>query len=843
MIENKTNTKTIKYEPGFIKNNRMKFYRMLNDDIIFQEKKMERLLKRNKLYKNIDDEEENNIITNSNNLLQKENSLDNNISNSNLNNDNDNDNEIDINNSNKSNQENNIPNNNIKEIKNLERNYIYGLNLEKYNKQKTNDNKNKNYFIYHKKDKLIAFPNSDCIIIEKNPLSKNDKSKDIKEDFSNNQILLNYHKNKTYIKSLKLSLAENILYFYTIDNYIIFYKYNIQNNNFSYISEYLVKYNINIIDYIIDQNEIFCFILYDNYKLLILDYELSNELLTIDLTFLQKYTFKNIKLNKFTEHRIEFCIYSKENFSSYYLDTKELKLNEYINKIKFNNNKKEILCLDYLPPVSDGILLCIIICFNDGDIFIINLSFQNILQIYKVQYNIYDIVISPFYIYFISEEKLIFYNIPNLRGIKFHKIEETLLLDERKFNEIKHDSNIINYDIDTYTNNGYTLIFTEKANLYIDNCKEKKKNKLNTFLYEEQYINYCILIENINKENMKNNNLYYLITTHNSGILKVYGIPSYQIIYEFQIEKDEITYIIQIPKKLYFLVFSKTGLVRCFDIIKARSTGKLKVIDIISKDKYSTIPPDYNTYIKKAIFYPCGKFFIGVESYENNLILFTVDNIEPFSLKSKQIPYIQINTLNDILLNKIEPYQTFLITNNNNEIFVYERKYSSLITTFDLENDTPIYQKKDYINNTNLYKNNNLVLDENKINHNVCFYGFDTGKWERHYLYIYNYKFGLIILRDTKARKNLDIIRLKENIYSLIFFKNRQNFLGFINKDKIKICRLNNEEDLCINECSERSITKIKNNNKNEKLILSEDEKIIILINGNSFIVYLIKEE
>ena len=203
-------------------------------------------------------------------------------------------------------------------------------------------------------------------------------------------ILLNYHKNKSYIKSLKLSLSENILYFYTINDYIIFYKYDIQNQNFYCISEHLSKYSINILDYIIDQNEIFCFIFYDNYKMKILDYEMDNEFLNIELSFLQKYQFKNIKLNKFTEHRIEFCIYAQENFATYYLDTKLLNLNESINKIEFNK-KKEILCLDYFPPLSDGILLCLIICFNDGDIFVINLNFKNIIQKYKIKYKIFDI--------------------------------------------------------------------------------------------------------------------------------------------------------------------------------------------------------------------------------------------------------------------------------------------------------------------------------------------------------------------------------------------------------------------------------------------------------------------
>ena len=832
MIYNEINENIPQYEPGFIKINRMKCYRMLNDDIIFQEKKLERLLKRNQIKSN--EENKNNSIKDLNSPLINENNTDNNL----LTKNNDFNYENNFNNQNDYKEEKN----NIQISTNLKRNYIYGLNFDKNNEKEIY--KKVNNFIYHKKDKWFAYPNSDCIIVDKISFTNNNNNNN-NEDLYKNQILLNYHKNKSYIKSLKLSLAENILYFYTISNYIIFYKYDIQNHNFYCISEHLSKYNNNLINYVIDQNEIFCFILYDNYKMKILDYEMDTEFLDIELSFLQKYQFKNIKLNKFTEHRIEFCIYSKENFATYYLDTKLLNLNETINKIEFNKNK-EIICLDYFPPLSDGILLCLIICFNDGDVYVVNLNFKNIIQKYKITYNIFDINISPFFIYTISEEKLIFYKIPNLREIKFHDIQDTILLNEQKMNEINHDSKIISYDIDSSTNNGYALIFTEKGSLYIDNYKEIKKIRLKKYLYEEQYINHCLLLKNINTNNKKKI-LYYLITSHNNGILKIYGIPSYEIIYEFQLENDEITYLIQIPKKVNFLVFSKNGFVRCFDLIKARCTGKIKIINIISKDKYSTIPNTFNTYITKATFYPCGKFFIGVESYENNLILFTIDNIEPFELKSKQIPFIQINNINDIILNKIEPYQTFLITNNTNEIFVYERKYSSLITTFDLENDTPIYQKKDYINNTNVINNSNsnisLLLDKNKINQNICFYGSDADYRARHYLYIFNYKENIFMLRDTKGKKTLDIIKLNEEIYSLLFFKNCHNFVFFINKEKIKLANINFEKENKINIYGESFITEIKNNNKFQNLIISDNEDIIIFINGNSFIVYSIKEE
>ena len=826
----------IQYEPGFIKNNRMKCYRMLNDDIVFQEKKLERLLKRNQLYKSPDMNQE----TQKPNISSKE---EKNMNNNNITKSiNENDSYIEIeDNINKEEPNEDITSSNINKLNNLNLKYLYGFNYWKPKGNQKEFNYDKNMLVYHKRDKWIGFPNSDCIIIENYSFQKIQDRKD-----NNSQKILNEHKNKSYIKTIRLSFSERILYFYTVDNYLIFYKYNLYNKKFSYISEHLIKFNTSLDEFIVEQNEIYCFILYDNYNLLVLDYEMDIELINIEVNFLQKNQFKNIKFNKFTDHRIEFCIYSKENFSTYLFEGKSLQLNEVVNAIEFNNDYKEIICLDYLPPFSDCILLCLIICFNKGDVFIVNLTFKEVMLKYKVDFNIYDVIASPFYINFISDSKLVYYDIPNLNSIKFQNIKDVKLISNRNKKEIKHDTKIVCYDLDTYTENIYGLIFTEKGSLYIDNYLEKKKKRLNNFLHEDQYITQCLILKNINNEDLDiNKNEYYLVTSHSNGLLKIYEIPSYEVKYEFQMENDEITFMIQIVNKLYFLVFYKSGFVRCFDLYKGQSTGKAKINDIIKKDRFSTTPYEITTYIKKGVFYPDGKFFIGVESYENNLQLFTIINIEPFELGSKQVPFININSLTDIILNKIEPYITFLITNNNNEVFVYERKYCALINTYNLENDTPVFQKKDYMNNSNIFKDNDelYVLDENKTNQNLCYYGFNTNQRERHYLYVYNYKSNCFILRDTKAQKTLNVIKLNEPVFSLDFFNHSQENFIIINNREIKIYGININEEK-IYKCSENRISMIKDKNaKKGKLILSEDENIISLINSNCFNIYSLKKE
>ena len=90
------------------------------------------------------------------------------------------------------------------------------------------------------------------------------------------------------------------------------------------------------------------------------------------------------------------------------------------------------------------------------------------------------------------------------------------------------------------------------------------------------------------------------------------------------------------------------------------------------------------------------------------------------------------------------------MSNNYGEIFIYERKYAALIQKLNLENDTPVYERKDYVNmekinlaEFKLEENKiNLLQNIEKINQNEIYYGLrikDEEK-EKHYLYIFNYR-------------------------------------------------------------------------------------------------------
>ena len=177
-----------------------------------------------------------------------------------------------------------------------------------------------------------------------------------------------------------------------------------------------------------------------------------------------------------------------------------------------------------------------------------------------------------------------------------------------------------------------------------------------------------------------------------------------------------------------------------------------------------------------------------------------------------------------------------------------------MIKTFNLENDTPVYQKKDYLNfnNINLKEYNfnensvNFLQNIDKINQNECYYGLKNinRERERHYLYIFNYRHNAFFVRDTKAKTTIDAIQINKPIYSLLFQNDLQNYIIFMNTKEIQKINI---DDLTYNSIKFKGINWMPSlkkymSIKEHKIILSDDEKIIVLTNNNCYNIYLIIE-
>jgi hypothetical protein len=824
------------YHPGGIKTNRIKCYKEMNHDLLKAEerKKQEQLeeekKKRNKYiapklleqyFKRNRQELLDNILKLNEKLLTPIN-------------DNESEDKLSVT-KDKNEKNNNLPVN-IKQL------YLFGTNFS------CDENRGNNFFVYHKKDRWICYPHSDWVVVDQ---YIDDIASNI--DLKKNQIVLNKHKNKGYINSIKISPNGSVIYFKNEEKYITFYNYDYQKKKFDFISEMKINYNSKINDYIVDQNNMFCIVLYDNYNLLILDFISKEEVIEATIDYLEQNNFSGMILNNYTEYKIEFCFYSNNSYKIYNLQyLNEIKIIE--TKMSMNFEEKEINSIDFLPSFGYTATLCLLIAFEDKSLYLINSDYNQIVYKYKFEFSVDKIISTLFYINFISGSDIIFYKIPNLKNISIDDIKygQYNLLNEKNKKVIKHESKILCSDIDLYDSEGSALICTERGLLYYDFYPERKKIKLYGFNSEEKYINNCVIINNYNNDiNEIKKVSHYIVTSHNRGTIKVVGLPSFDIIYEFREKNDEISYLLGIPGKSLFLVFYKSGMMKCFDIHKCKFTGIINVIDIIGK--YSDTNDKYNNnYIKYATFYPGGRFCLAVDAMKNSLYLFTIDQTDSLFVKCKQIPYIQINELVNIYINKIEPFHTFAITNNYNEIFVYDRKYASLIKTLNLENDTPVYQKRDYfnINSLNLKEYEivdnsvNNLLDVDKINQNECYYGLKNinRERERHYLYIFNYRLNSLILRDTKAKTIIDAIQLNRPIYSFLFQKSLQNYIIYMDKKEIKKYNI---DDLTYNKNIYKGIENLpsmKKYYKEHKLIISDDEKIIIFTNNSCYNIYLIVE-
>ena len=733
---------------------------------------------------------------------------------------------------------------------NIKQLYIYGNNF-------SNNNPNKNLFAYHKKDRWICFPYSNCVIVDKFII---DKDNNINNDLIKKQAILNQHKNKAYINSIKISPHGNVVFFINEENYIIFYKYDYQKKKFEYISESLINCQDKINDYYIEQNEIFCLLIYDNCNFLIIDFFSNEEVLCTKINFLENNILNLFTINNFTEYIIEFSFCSKDSYKIYrlqYID--EIKVLETNYYMKFNS-EKTIKSFEFLPTIGYTATLCLLISFDDSSVDLINADLKEIIHEYIFENIIINkIIASLFFINLITDTSIIFYPLANTKNISLNDMKELKhdIFNENIKKEIKHESKIISTEIDIYDSTGRCLLFTERGFLYYDYYPEKKKIKLYGFNSEEKYITHCAIVNNFTSDLNEIKKLsHYIVTSHKGGSIKITSIPNFDVIYEFREKDVEITFMISVPRKSLFIIFYNNGNMKCFDIKKCKFTGIINILDIIGNEENKV------NIIKYAKFYEGGKFCILVDEARNNLYLITFDSFDPLIIKCKQIPYISIKGLNSIYINRVEPFYTFAVSNNYGEIFIYERKYAALIKTLNLENDTPIYERKDYIN-TNKINLAEFKLDENKIdllqdvdkiNQNEIYYGLrikDIEK-EKHYIYVFNYRYNALFVRDTKNKNFVDAIQLNMPVYKLMFEKNIQDNIVIMDKNGIQQIKIN---DLTYGKIKYRGIDwlpemKINKNNddnnkntKNEnKIILSDEEKLILVTNYNGFCVYLITE-
>ena len=734
--------------------------------------------------------------------------------------------------------------------------YFLGANLSSKSKIKNSQIK------YNKDDKWIAYLNKNYIIIESFSPDLIDRQ----------QIILSSHKINNNLISIKLSNAGRILYALSEQNEIVFYNY--KQNNFSYLNKFICSCSF-VNDYCISPLNNICIILYDDFKIVCIDFVYGEELLKSE-SIEKKNGFMCMKFNDFMTSNNEFCSINQKNFSVWNINIKELKIEEKQSKLNIcdislynhskynfnnnNNNDLNIICFDYIPPITIRCLMCLIFVLSNGDIIIIDYINDKFLKHFKSDevflkknIKIFDIVCSMYYTSIIYDDRIKYYLMPSLQKIDYNNIE----LFKTYRGEIKNKSTIISCDIDINNPKTEGISLTNNGSVYYFNYNEQCTVRLFTFIPEEIYkINQVKILNkdikkygvgfnnenndnnNNNENNINNNDKYYLITSHLNGNVRIWTIPSFDMIYVFEV-KDDLILIETLPNDLKFLAFYKSGNIRCFDIEKGKVIGKINIKNVLGE----------NNYFKEIIFFPDSKNFFGIDNEMNNIFLGTVEKYEKLSIHFNQIILNNMNNniKRDLKLSVLDSYTIFgliEIDNNNNWLVnVYNRKYTELIHDLTFDNSIPVFSKIDVVDVKKFLVDNNFNIDNNVNNNNyniknnnLLIISFSPIENEKNLILVYSRKYNILIAKDFREKIYKKVIKFDQqlNSFKLSFFG---NYILYIFNNILKASEYNPNEYTNIPKGT-LFPTFIKNNLNFP--IISQDDKIFVVYDKNSLIFYLI---
>jgi hypothetical protein len=433
---------------------------------------------------------------------------------------------------------------------------------------------------------------------------------------------------------------------------------------------------------------------------------------------------------------------------------------------------------------------------------------------------------------------------PSLQKIEYNNIE----LFKIYRGEIKNKSTVISCDIDINNPKTEGISLTNNGSVYYFNYNEQSTVRLFTFIPEEIYkINQVKILnkdiekyslnnnkdKNNNNENTNNNTIkYYIITSHLNGNVRIWNIPSFDMIYIFEV-KDELFLIETLPNDLKFLAFYKSGNIRCFDIEKGKVIGKINIKNIIGE----------NNYFKEIIFFPDSKNFFGIDFNMNNLYLGTVEKYENLSIHFNQILLNDLNrdVIRDLKLSILEPFTIFGlidINDNNWKVNIYNRKYTEMIHDLSFEKSVPIFSKIDFVDVERFIIENNFNTNNNNINNNnnLLIINFSPIKAEKNFLLVYSRKFNILIAKDFREKTYKKVIKFDQQLNSFKL-SHYGNYILYIFNDILKISEYNPNE--YTNVPKGNIFYSLIKNNLNIPNI-SQDDKIIVVNDNNSIIFYLI---
>ena len=716
----------------------------------------------------------------------------------------------DINYTNQIIKENN--NNNIINSKssNIELNYCLGVisNL-------------KNCFCFHPTEKFFIYISKNIIILEDFSIEKNRTQKLITDsEYELQGIRLSYNS--------KLLMCWTNLTIMKCNPYILFYQYEDYYHKFTLLNKLSFDKGY-IIDcqFSPDNNLVLIISKFNGLYFISLFNFVENK---ITITTFMKDEIKMVEFNKYVTS-LEFCTLGSSLITLWRINPFEQKM-EYQNvslKSKTKDNF-EYSAINYLQTNFNDMILLLIGCSN-SDIICVDSKTKSELYIFNninMNKKINNIISNCNMLCLISDNKIKYCNLANILN-QTQNINN--YFDNMNFIELFYDSEIQSFNYN-HIKGLDLLILTKKSILYYTNLEENISIKLFSFIPKDNIICNVKIIKqkySIQKENLNEEDIYYIITLHKNNEIKVWSIPNYNLIYNFETINEQIKYIETALDELFFVVSYNSNNIRFFN--NEKFLGKFNSENLGS----------YSPIILIKIL-PDSKYIYLVD--ESNIIyLIFLEQKEPLVIQFHIITKISY-PIKDFNISNIDSYNLFYVNIQNLHLNIYNRKYTNIIKN---NNNKSI--------NNNFVKNTPEFYIKDKIHLMECFMGhknvdnniiihFSLDIKQKNLIFILSKRNRMILIRNFESHTNIKNVLFVEDILDFSLTNNNY-YIFFLFDNKIQKTAINNIlvenfEYVNTEEICEREANIYGLKSEEYKLRISNDCLFMVVFSNDSLFIYKI---
>ena len=677
----------------------------------------------------------------------------------------------------------------------------------------------KNSFCFHPIQKFFIYISKNIIIIEDFSIENNREQKLITDS-------------EYELEGIKLSSNSKLLMCWTnltllkCNPYILFYQFESYYPKFTLLNKLSFDRG-NIIDcqFSPDNSLVLITSKYNNLFFLSLFSFIDNK---ITMTTFLKDEIKITEFNRYITS-LEFCTLSDNLITLWRINPFEQKM-EYQNlSLKYNKDINEdckYTAINYLLTNYNDMVLLIIGCSNSNVICIDSKTNSELFVFNNVNMNkrINFIVSNCDMLCFISENKIKYCNLSSIPR-QNNSIEN--YFNYMNMNEVFFDSEIQSINYNPIKGNDLLLI-TSKSNLYYTNILENASIKLFTFINSENHILNVKIIKkkynnSYNNENEEEDDIYYIITLHKNNEIKVWSLPSYNLLYNFETINEEIKYIDSSLEELFFVVSYNTNNIRFFNnekFLGKFNTEKLGsytpiiLIKILSDSKYIYLVDDSNT-----------------------IYLIFLEQKDPLVIQFHKITKLSY-PIKDFNTSIIDCYNLFYVNIQNLYIHIYNRKYTNVIrNNTNFTNNTPEFYVKDKIHLTECF------MGHKNIPNNI-FVHFSLDIKQKNLIFILSKRNKMIIVRNFENHTNIKNVLFQDDIMDFSLVHNNYYFFFLFNnkiqKTSINNILVENFEYVNTEELCERELDLIGSKSDIYKMKLSHDCLFMVVYSNNYLFIYKI---